>query len=305
MSTVDDSDHLFYKLFLFVLVVSVVFVNGPLRPWHGLEVAIRLPSVDWSSHDLQQVFKGEWTCIPSVSSCMAIQLFCQSKETYFQEWMEVDQCDSEMRGGKARPDPVTLLSFHHPHYIALGPLSNIDIHSLCSMIEALNVGGNQQHAMRLTVAVSFALVSFYRSVLFGKCDVTSMPVSARCVLGAALHKTETKMEDKKKSDSPMEVDICSEKPNTTHIWPENTVLAISTFAFLFQLLLSQKPDLVDSSIAELRCKLELQVPDVNALDFLRSAMSLRFQLGVVGLCLQRLPASSPHHEVSELVLTSF
>ena len=283
-------------------VVSVAFVNGPLRPWHGLEVAIRLTSIDWSCHDFQRVLKGEWSYVPGVSSCMAIHLTSQSKDTYLLEWMEVDQVDADMKGRQALDDSVTPLSFYHPHRIALGPFWNIDVLSLCSMIEALNVGGDHRGAMRLTVAVSYALVSFYKRVVFGKCDVTAMPVSARCSLGAATYKAAAKAAENKESDSPMDVETCSEKTNTScHIWPEDTILAISTFAFLFELL-SQKTDLADSSIAEMRTRLQWGSSGVTSLDCLKSALSLRFQLGVVGLCMQRLPAPSAHHEVCESVL---
>ena len=190
------------KALTLLSVVSVAFVNGPLRPWHGLEVAIRLTSIDWSSQDFQQVVKGEWTYIPSVSSCMAIQLTSQSKDTYLLEWMEVDQCDTDRKGRQAMDDSVILLSFYHPHRIALGPFWSVDLHSLCSMIEALTIGGDHRGAMRLTVAVSYALVSFYKSILFGICDVTAMPVSARCSLGLAPNKSAAKTEENSESDSP-------------------------------------------------------------------------------------------------------
>ena len=208
----------------------------------------------------------------------------------------MDQCDNDMNTAQVQGDSIIPLSFHNPHCIALGPSCNIDIYSLCSLIEAQNVGGEHQHAMRLTVAVSYALVSFFKSFLFGLCDVTLMPVCARCSLGKAACKSATKAEENVECDSPMEVDTSSKKPSTGHVWPEDTILAIGTFAFLFDQL-SQKPELADESIAEMRSKLKLESCEETGLDYLQSALSLRFQLGVVGLCLQRLPSPSLHHEV--------
>ena len=287
-----------YKSCVVLFLVSVAFVTGLLHPWHGLEVAIKLSSIDWNLPDFQQALKGEWTYIPVVSSCMAIQLTCQSKSTYVSELMALEHCSNDVGAMTSTKDDSNItLSFYNPHCIAFSPLCSIDIHSVCSMIEAVNVSGDHQHAVHLTVSISYALLSFYKKVLFGLCDASSMPVSARCSLGTALYQNGTEADGKKESDSPMDVDVYSEKPPTVSIWPEDTVLAISTFAFLFELL-SQKPELVDASIAEMRTKLNLDSSSPNsALDCPKTAMSLKFQLGVVGLCLQRLPASSLHHEV--------
>ena len=151
--------------------------------------------------------------------------------------------------------------------------------------------------MKRLIGLSVKADSFYKKVLFGLCDASSMPVSVRCSLGTALYQSGTKADSNKESDCPAEIDVSCDKPCTSSIWPEDTLLAISTFAFLFELL-SQKPDLVDASIANMRTKLNLDSCSSrdSALDCPKTAMSLKFQLGVVGLFLQRLPASSLHHE---------
>ena len=282
-----------------LFLVSVAFVTGLLYPWHGLEVAMKLSSIDWNLPDFQQVLKGQWTNLPVVSSCIAIQLTCQSKSTYVSELMAREQCSNDVGAMTSTKDESNItLSFYHPHCIAFSSRCSIDIHSVCSMIEALNASGHHRRAMCLTVSLSYALVSFYKKVLFGLCDASSMPVSARCSLGTAQYQNARKADSNKESDSPAEIDLSSDKPCTSSVWPEDTLLAISTFAFLFELL-SQKPDLVDTSIAKMRTKLNLDSCSSrdSALDCPKSAMSLKFQLGVVGLFLQRLPASSLHHEV--------
>lgn len=195
---------------------------------------------------------------------------------------------------QARCESTMSLSFHSPHCISFGPHFDTDIHSVCSMIEALNVSGNHLGAMRLTVALSCALVSFYKSLLFGSCDVTSMPVSARCSLGA-VHKIGPKPAEN--GESPMEVETPSDKASNGHVWPEDTILSITTFTFLCELL-SQKPDLADTCLVEMRSKLS---PAETILDCVRSVHSLKFHVGVLGLFLQRLPAPSLHHEVCKIV----
>ena len=282
-----------------LFLVSVAFVTGLLHPWHGLEVAMKLSSIDWNLPDFQQVLKGQWTNLPVVSSCMAIQLTCQSKSTYVSKLMARKRCSNDVGAVTSTKDGSNItLSFYSPHCIAFSSRCSIDIHSVCSMIEAINASGHHRRAMCLTVAISYALVSFYKKVLFGLCDASSMPVSARCSLGTAKYQSGTKADSNKESDCPAEIGVSSDKPCTSSIWPEDTLLAISTFAFLFELL-SQKPDLVDASIAKMRTKLNLDSCSSrnSALDCPKSAMSLKFQLGVVGLFLQRLPASSLHHEV--------
>ena len=302
MGTSSDAQNPRHLIHVFcfcgLLLVSESLVTGQLHPWNGLEVAMKLSSIDWKLPDFQQVLKGKWTSIPVVNSCMAIQLTCQSKNAYVSELMALDQFTNDVSAiTSTKSDSNITLSFYNPHCIAFSTLCSIDIHSVCSMIEALNVAGDHQPAVHLAVAISYALVSFYKKVLFGICNVSSMPVSAKCMLGTAPYQSVTKSGSDQESDFPKEIYVSSDKPCTSSIWPEDTLLAISTFAFLFELL-SQKPDLVDASIAEMRTKLRLVSSSANsALDCPKTAMSLKFQLGVVGLCLQKLPASSLHHEV--------
>lgn len=278
-----------------VCLVSVAFVNGALRPWQGLEVAIRLSAIAWNTDDFQRVLKGEWVQFPVVSSCMAIQLTCQSKSLYVSEWMAMEAGERNGNAAQALRESEVSLSFHNPHCVSFGPHFDTDIHSVCSMIEALNVSGNHLGAMRLTVALSCAIVSFYKNLLFGSCDATSMPVSARCSLGA-VHKIGLKPEES--GESPMEVDLSNEKANSGHVWPEDTILSITTFAYLFELL-SQKPDLADTCLVEMRSRLS---PAETILDCVKGVHSaLKFHVGVLGLFLQRLPAPSLHHQVWQIV----
>lgn len=275
-------------LFLLFLLVSVPFVTGTLRPWQGLEVAIRLSSINWNASEFQKVLKGEWVQFPVVSSCMAIQLTCQSKNQYVSEWMAMGE--GERNQNAAQSGSTVSVSFHNPHCISFGEHFYTDIHSVSSMIEALNTAGYEVGAMRLTVALSFALVAFYKSLFFGFCDVSSLPISARCFLGT-VHKIGLKPEEN--GESPMEFETSHEKASNGLAWPEDTILSISTFAFLYQLL-SQKADLAGSCLVEMRSKLGSAetVPD-----HVKSVQSLKFQVGVLGLFLQRLPAPSLHHEV--------
>ena len=225
---------------------------------------------------------------PVISSCMAIQLTCQSKNQYVSEWMAMGE--GERNQNAAQSGSTVTVSFHNPHCISFGEHFYTDIHSVSSMIEALNTAGYEVGAMRLTVALSFALVAFYKSLFFGFCDVNSLPISARCFLGT-VHKIGLKPEES--GESPMEFETSHEKANNGLAWPEDTILSISTFAFLYQLL-SQKADLAGSCLMEMSSKLG-SGETVN--DHVKSVQSLKFQLGVLGLFLQRLPAPSLYHEV--------
>jgi len=273
------------------LLVSVPFVTGTLRPWQGLEVAIRLSSINWHATEFQKVLKGEWVWLPVVSSCMAIQLTCQSKNQHVSEWMAMEE--GKRNENAAQSGSTMSVAFHNPHCISFGAHFHTDIHSVSSMIETLNTTGYEVGAMRLTVALSAALVAFYRSVFFGICDVNVLPISARCFLGT-VHKIGMKPEEK--GESPMEFETSHGKANNGLAWPEDTILSITTFAFLYQLL-SQKADLAESCLVEIRSKLGSAetVPD-----HLKSVQSLKFHVGVLGLFLQRLPAPSLHHEVCEI-----
>ena len=225
--------------------------------------------------------------LPVVSSCMAIQLTCQSKNQYVPEWIATEE--GERNENVVQSGSTVSLLCHHPHCISFGAHFYTDIHSVSSMIEALNTTGHEVGAMRLTVALSGALVAFYKSLFFGFCDVSTLPVSARCFLGT-LHKIGVKPEEK--GDSPMEF----ETANNGLAWPEDTILSITTFGFLYQLL-SQKADLAESCLVEMRSKLRSAE---TVRDHLKSVQSLKFHVGVLGLFLQRLPAPSLHHEVCEI-----
>jgi len=135
-SDAQNSQHLIHVFcFCGLLLVSESLVTGQLHPWNGLEVAMKLSSIDWKLPDFQQVLKGEWTSIPVVNSCMAIQLTCQSKNAYLSELMALDQCTNDVRAiTSTKGDSNITLSFYNPHCIAFSTLCSIDIHSVCSMI---------------------------------------------------------------------------------------------------------------------------------------------------------------------------
>ena len=201
--------------------------------------------------------------------------------------------EGERNENAVQSSSTVSVAFHSPHCISFGAHFHTDIHSVSSMIEALNTAGHEVGAMRLTVALSSALVTFYMSAFFGICDVNALPVSARCLLGT-VHKIGIKAEEK--GESPMEFETSHEKANGGLAWPEDTILAVTTFAFLYQLL-SQKADLAESCLVEMRSKLGFRQA---VHDHLNSVDSLKFQVGVLGLFLQRLPAPSLHHEVCEI-----
>ena len=291
---IQCSTAVYCNTVLLSLLVSVAFVTGTLRPWQGLEVAIRLSSISWNADDFQKVLKGDWERLPVVSSCTTIQLTCQSKAQYVSDWMAVEERERNGDASQAQNKSTVTLSFNNPHCISFGPHFDTDIHSVCSMIEALNVNGDYLRAMRLTVALSYALVAFYKNILLGVCDATLMPVSARCSLGA-VHKIRTKPGES--GESPMEVETPDETANNGHVWPEDTILSVTTFAFLFELL-SQKADWAESCLVEMRSKLS---PAETIHDCVKSVNSLKFHVGVLGLFLQRLPAPSLHHEVRKIV----
>lgn len=282
-----------YSLFLLSYLVSVPFVTGTLRPWQGLEVAIRLSSINWNIDEFQKVLKGKWVRFPAVSSCMEIQLTLQSKNQFVSDWMAMEEGKRNEKASHS--GSAVSVSFHNPHCISFGVHFYTDIHSVSSMIEALNTSGYEVGAMRLTIALSGALVAFYKSIFFGFCDVDSLPISARCLLGM-VHKIGLKPEKKGEGESPMEFETCNERASNGLAWPEDTILSVTTFAFLYQLL-SQKADLADSCLVEMKSKLGSAetVPD-----HLNSVQSLKFHVGVLGLFLQRLPAPSLHHEVCEM-----
>ena len=132
-------------------------MTGLLHPWHGLEVAMKLSSIDWNLPDFQQVLKGQWTYLPVVSSCMAIQLTCQSKSTYVSKLMAQKRCSNDVGAVTSTKDDSNItLSFYSPHCIAFSSRCSIDIHSVCPMIEAINASGYHWRAMCLTVAISYA-----------------------------------------------------------------------------------------------------------------------------------------------------
>lgn len=288
--------------------VSVAFMNGPLRPWHGLEVAVRLASINWGSDVFQSVLRGEWIQSPVVASCMAIHLTCQLKDQLV-NWMEVDEGQKNEEQCRAS----RILSFHNPHCISFGPHCIVNIHSVCSMIEALYISSRHDEAMRLTVTLCSTLVLFYKGHLLQLFDAATLPVSARCHLGSSTlpegvnerdHQTGNKVDldggqemdplVEINGESPMNVDAPNEEPNFDHVWPENTILSVTTFAFLFHFL-SRKPDLAQECLAKMKHTLSEEI----SLHALEDAESLRFHIGVIGLLLQRLPAPSLHHEVEE------
>ena len=125
--------------------------------------------------------------------------------------------EGERNQNAAQSGSTVSVSFHNPLCISFGEHFYTDIHSVSAMIEALNTAGYEVGAMRLTVALSFALVAFYKSLFFGFRDVNSLPISARCFLGT-VHKIGLKPEEN--GESPMEFETSHEKANNGLAWPE-------------------------------------------------------------------------------------
>ena len=258
-------------------------------------MALRLSRINWATLQFQRVLRGEWVHFPVVSSRMAIHLDYQWNcvDVAHEAGMEVD--DPKDTSSGMNPRVTELAVFYNPHCISVDPCCNIDIHSLCCKIETLRANTNHKPAIRLAVAVSCGLVSYYKNLLCGNRDVETIPVSAKCFLGRKRGNTSVPQGF---TEAAMEVDEGHKEANNSHVWPEDTLLSITTLAFLFDQL-SLESDLVESCLVEMKTKLGLaSLPEQQiGLDCLCSAQSLRFQLGIHGLFMHRLPAPSQHGEV--------
>ena len=260
-------------LFSSSILVQASCRAGKLCIWRGLEVSIRLGHLYRSNPEVAVIMSKPCRAVPVVGSCLVVHFNTSTSSIT----------------GSSESDPKqegpNLLTCHLPHCISFGSDCVLDIHTVCALIEAMNVYGNSKGAVRLAVALSVSIVSFYRSFIQGEMAPSSLPVTGTCFLGKKVSDAkQTSVEAAK--GTPMEEEHTEDITASTTVWPEDTLLTVTTFAFLFNML-SKRPDVADAVIVEL------------SLDWVKTSQSLMFQLGLTGLFVPKFPTPTAKHEVSE------
>lgn len=284
------------------LIVKKLCLEGKLCVWEGLEIPARLGQLYRQSPGLAAIMKRPWCTgdVPIVSSCMVVHFNLGAESTTGLERTERDNtsraaCADDEEMQDAREDISvhfrTLdrepLTFHFPHLISFGSNCRLDIHTVCSVIETLNVCGNSKGALCLALALSVSILAFYKRVIASQMDPSELAVSGTCFLWKKESKAKKKLGTV--TGTPMEEEHEEERMTSTSVWPVNTVLTVTTFAFLCDVL-SKQADVADSIIVEM------------SLDWVKSSASLMFQLGLVGLFVPKFPAPAKQYEVRESVL---
>ena len=249
-------------------------------------MSIKLGHLYRSNPEVAAIMTTPCRSVPVVSSCLVVHFNASAGGTSDKAHADATNMDlmfSEASGQKQEsPSPLTC---HLPHYISFRSNCMLEIHTVCSLIEAMNVYSNSKGAVHLAVALSVSIVSFYRSFIKGEMDPLSLPlsnVSGTCFLGEKVSDAKQTFEAAK--GTPMEVDHTEDITASTTVWPKDALLTVTTFAFLFDML-SKRPDVADAVIVEL------------SLDWVKSSQSLMFQLGLVGLFVPKFPAPAEQHEV--------
>ena len=253
------------------LLVKTSCRAGKLCIWRGLEVSIRLGHLYRSNPEVAAIISKPCRAVPVVSSCVVVHFNASTSSI---------TGSSESDPKQEIPNPLTC---HLPHCISFGSDCVLDIHTVCVLIEAMDVYGNSKGAVRLAVALSVSIVSFYRGFIQGEMAPSSLPVTGTCLLGKKDSDAKRTFEAAK--GTPMEEEHTEDITASTTVWPEDALLTVTTFAFLFDML-SKQPDVADAVIMEL------------SLDWVKTSQSLMFQLGLAGLFVPKFPAPAEQHEVS-------
>ena len=218
---------------------------GGLCAWRGLEVSLQLGQLYQQNPEVRALMARPCRAAPTVSI------------------------------GVESSVPCPPLYLHHS--VSFSPTCCLNIHTVCAMIEALDLYGKFREALHLTVRLAISIVSFYeRVILKGRLDGPNLPIAGTCFFG----KTSSSGKDEDMADK---IPGSQEGTTSREDAPVNTV-TVATFAFLFEAL-SKGCESADTVIR----KLSPQRP--------RSSKSLMLQLGLLGLFFPKRPASTKQSEV--------
>ncbi|XP_048577429.1 uncharacterized protein LOC5516654 isoform X3 [Nematostella vectensis] len=237
------------------LEICRVFKDKHLLPWIGVEIALNvLRNVDLTRDELRCI-TNEDVPLATVSAVKMVQFNLQKSD--------VEPNEQRVR---------------QPHTIRIGTV-DLEIQTWCAIIQALQFRQCDAAATNLAFEISAALVSCFLGQILGHCDTDKLPFTLCDLAGRSDSKSYSleAMEDEKESKRP--------EP----IWPRDTIVDVSTFAFLFDVL-SVDERLTQAAFAHHRkCILKRPDHDEEAMRGIHSGNEIRDLIGLIGLFLPRVP----------------
>ena len=249
-------------------VMIFFFSFSIVKGWRGLGVALKLGQVVDENPEVVKLMKTACRTVPSVTVCTEKRL----------EFRGETKAGMFSRGN----NHSRIFDFQWPHRISFNCEIDLDIDTVCYLIEALHFLGKKDESLRLAVSLSLAILAFYEGFIVPEGSEREKTSASRNVfLGGktcASNKGVFKVKNRKRFPS-----------GCTRVDPDGQ-LQLTTIVFLFDLL--SKSAGVDAIIFEVsRDRL--------------SSQSLAFQFGVVGLFLPMYPTRTGQLEVSVFKIALF
>ncbi|XP_032232539.2 uncharacterized protein LOC5507934 isoform X2 [Nematostella vectensis] len=243
-----------------------------LLPWKGIEVALNMAqNVDLSRDELAGLAKGE-TPLATVSAVKLVQFILQGD-------------------GPSSSTPIDISTIHkilRPHSIRIGSI-DFDIQTWCSIIQAFQFHNCKTAAINLAFSISAALVSFFLGQIYDN-NICEIPTTV-CVING-----QGDPESAKSGKEPTGNKGHSHGP---FIYPQDTLVDVSTFAFLYDAL-SVDEGLTESAFVHHQ-KLLLESPghEDDAIRRLQTGQHIRDLVGLMGLFVPRIPMEPKYLEVEQ------
>lgn len=250
-----------------------------LKPWKGLEVAYNLCQyIDWRQPHMQAILQDKIPATYYINGCTLVHI------------------NTETTTGRKHPS----ISCHLPYSFYYGS-TTLDIHTWCSIINALQVHNYKKPAVHIAFGLAVAFISLYRNNVETRTRFSNIPVLINCTLNHYSRRSENST----KEDKVEGMEIDDEKPGITcpDIWPAETMLSLRCFSFLCEFL-SKNEDEVESLITSHKVLDPSGVSELaTTLSKISGSHSLRFQTAAIGLFLPRFPMAVMKQEVRGRILS--
>ena len=202
-----------------------------LVPWLGLDIACRLGQLEWNQLNIEALSQGKLLFQPRICSYTVVR-FCSKNFVKRQGKNSVSNIPRSHSKGKLSKDIAScsgsVASFNLPSHICFGN-QVMDIHTCCSIVDALYLHRDKISAVRLSLWISMSLITHFKGEIMTDEGLLDLPVDNEIDLDKTEETGNIRKQETCESDSLSET--VSSASSVGH-WLVNIMLFVAAVTFL-------------------------------------------------------------------------